>query len=102
MKKRRRVLLVTLIWGMSLLMHGCTQYHNQSWDDLTPKEQEEVQQILQQTFHDVKKDLETMYLQEECTDRMGQGMGEETSMVLVDCTVYEAGSPVALENGGCT
>lgn len=66
MKKIKNTVVITFLLGMSLLsISGCTNSHNQGWNDLTPAEQEEVRQTLKQTADDVKEELENMNTEED-------------------------------------
>lgn len=83
-KKIKKLLPVLLAVVMiTMTMSGCVYANNKDWDEMTPKEQEEVRQSF---FDDVKSDLESdsscSYLEERFLkfifDKIGQGMENET------------------------
>ncbi len=68
---------------ITITMSGCVYANNKDWDEMTPKEQEEVRQSF---FDDVKSDLESdssrSYLEERFLkfifDKVGQRMENKT------------------------
>ncbi len=83
-KKIKKLLPVFLAVVMiTMTMSGCVYANNKDWDEMTPKEQEEVRQSF---FDDVKSDLESdssrSYLEERFLkfifDKVGQRMENET------------------------
>lgn len=83
-KKIKKLLPVLLAVVMiTMTMSGCVYANNKDWDEMTPKEQEEVRQSF---FDDVKSDLESDPSRSRLEDhflrfifdKIGQRMENET------------------------
>lgn len=55
---KKKLLILTLVAVMLLPLSGCIRSHNRDWNDLTPEEQEEVQQELQEVQDELRDALD--------------------------------------------